>query len=411
MESLVKQEKAGVVAQGHYQSAFQELTDKVAFVNEVAKSVLKKGEKGTGDFSAIPGCGDKPTLLKPGAEKICLAFGFVPKYDIERFELAGGHREYEITCHLYNREDVFQGSGVGVCSTMESKYRYREAQKKCPSCGKEAIIKGRQEYGGGWVCFDKKGGCRAKFGDKDPKITDQQTGRVENSDFADQYNTVKKIAKKRAFVDATITASASGSLFTQDLEDLNGFIAPPPEEKKPETQKQATPPANIPQGVETINTNPENMRMPDRLREQARNLILEMAGNDKTVAGDILQSITKWTNKDGKEVAGYRSTSKITDKAANVVYGKVKDAHIEWKKSSQPAEETPPVQEEERVECPGMATMPEGQRSKPISFCTNQCDLQPDCEVFTNPEHRKLGFGEDVDGAHVYPPKPRPRKY
>jgi hypothetical protein len=33
----------------------------------------------------------------------------------------------------------------------------------CPKCGAAAIIKGKAEYGGGWVCFKKKGGCGAKF--------------------------------------------------------------------------------------------------------------------------------------------------------------------------------------------------------------------------------------------------------
>lgn len=35
----------------------------------------------------------------------------------------------------------------------------------CPQCQKPAIIKGRAEYGGGWLCFKKKGGCGAKFPD------------------------------------------------------------------------------------------------------------------------------------------------------------------------------------------------------------------------------------------------------
>lgn len=38
-------------------------------------------------------------------------------------------------------------------------------QKLCPKCQKPAIIKGKAEYGGGWLCFKKKGGCGAKFTD------------------------------------------------------------------------------------------------------------------------------------------------------------------------------------------------------------------------------------------------------
>lgn len=36
---------------------------------------------------------------------------------------------------------------------------------KCPTCGANAIIKGKEEYGGGWLCFKKKGGCGDKFTD------------------------------------------------------------------------------------------------------------------------------------------------------------------------------------------------------------------------------------------------------
>ena len=37
----------------------------------------------------------------------------------------------------------------------------------CPQCGQPAIIKGKEEYGGGWLCWKKEGGCGAKF-DHDP---------------------------------------------------------------------------------------------------------------------------------------------------------------------------------------------------------------------------------------------------
>jgi len=47
----------------------------------------------------------------------------------------------------------------------------------------------------------------------------QAAGRVENTDLADTYNTVLKMAKKRALVDATLTATAASDIFTQDLED------------------------------------------------------------------------------------------------------------------------------------------------------------------------------------------------
>jgi hypothetical protein len=181
-------------------------------------SVMKEGEH----YGKIPGCGDKPALLKPGAEKLSLTFRLAPKYQIKKTDLPNNHREYEITCRLVhiNTGQVF-GEGVGSCSTMESKYRWRESQRKCPKCGAAAIIKGKAEYGGGWLCFQKKGGCNAKFKDYDQTIEGQTLGRVENPDIADQYNTVLKMAKKRAHVDATLTATAASDIFAQDIEDFS----------------------------------------------------------------------------------------------------------------------------------------------------------------------------------------------
>lgn len=184
-------------------------------------------------YGVIPGCGDKPTLLKPGAEKLCFMFRLAPKYRIEMENLGNGHREYRITCELSSiQTGTFVGEGVGSASTMEAKYRYRQAERVCPACGKPCIIKGKKEYDktggdGGWLCFKKKGGCGATFGDAAKEITEQQVGRMENPDIADCYNSCLKIAKKRASVDATLTATAASDIFAQDLEDLQPQQPPP----------------------------------------------------------------------------------------------------------------------------------------------------------------------------------------
>ena len=187
-------------------------------------------------YGVIPGT-EKPTLLKPGAEKLCVLFRMAPKIttqDIQRFEYPNGHREYEITVSMYSiATGKFLGSGVGESCTMESKHRYRYKSYQCPTCGMETIIKGKEEYGGGWLCFKKKGGCGEKFKDTDPKIVDQKLGRIENPDPADCYNTVKKMAKKRALIDAVLTITATSDIFTQDIEDVPAE-SPSSEQKKPE---------------------------------------------------------------------------------------------------------------------------------------------------------------------------------
>lgn len=163
----------------------------------------------------------KPSLLKPGAELLCVVFRFDPQYEVERIRLPERHLEVVSTCTLHyipNGRRV--GSGMGSATTEESKHAYRWSARKCPVCGVEAIIKGRKEYGGGWLCFERKGGCKAKFDEQDPAIVEQDVGRVTNPDLPDQYNTVLKMANKRAIVAGVLTATAASDMFVQDIEDL-----------------------------------------------------------------------------------------------------------------------------------------------------------------------------------------------
>lgn len=197
--------------------AINAIKERMSLVTTVYKSIMEDGQ----DFGKIPGCGDKPTLLKPGAEKLMMAFRIAATNEkVEVQDYPNMHRDYRVTVMLAGPGGEILGGGVGSCSTLESKYRYREASKKCPECGKEAIIKGKKEYGGGWLCFAKKGGCGAKFADGDKTIEDQFTGRIENPDPADQWNTVLKMAKKRALIDACLTCLGASTMFTQDIEDM-----------------------------------------------------------------------------------------------------------------------------------------------------------------------------------------------
>jgi hypothetical protein len=42
----------------------------------------------------------------------------------------------------------------------------RQEMRVCPVCGEKTIIKGKEQYGGGYVCWIKKGGCGSKFQDE-----------------------------------------------------------------------------------------------------------------------------------------------------------------------------------------------------------------------------------------------------
>ena len=210
-----------------------DVRNQVQLIQQVMHDVMTEGEH----YGVVPGTSSKPALFKAGAEKLCLCFRLAPRFRIERID-TGDHREMIVTCTLFNVVTGQEcGEGIGSASTRESKYAYRRADRLCPVCGKAAIIKGKAEYGGGWLCFKKKDGCGATFRDGDQAIEGQQTGRVPNPDLPDAYNTIAKMAQKRALVAAVLVATAASDIFTQDLEDT--VPAPSPVTAAPTQTKQA----------------------------------------------------------------------------------------------------------------------------------------------------------------------------
>lgn len=222
--------------------------------NTMVKFVEAAMKKDT-DFGIIPGTGSKPTLYKPGAEKLCTLFALAPRFKIieRREDWTGADHGgepfffYHLKCELYYRGEVFVGEADGSCNSFEKKYRYRKSERTCPVCGKTAIIKGKAEYGGGWVCFAKKDGCGAKFKDGDPVIEGQVAGQVTNPDVADQVNTILKMAQKRALVAATLIAVNASEFFTQDIEDMliegDYKVVSAERTEQPQTAKPAANPA------------------------------------------------------------------------------------------------------------------------------------------------------------------------
>jgi hypothetical protein len=174
------------------------------------------------DYGVIPGT-DKPTLLKPGAEKLVDLFSVEPVYEVTtRIEdWDKGLFHYEMRVRLQERTSgIVRAEGMGSANSREGRYRWRKGERTCPSCGAAAIIKGKEEYGGGFLCFAKRGGCGAKFKDRDPAILEQVVGKVENDDIFTLVNTVLKMAKKRTLVDGAIALARCSDIFTQDVEDI-----------------------------------------------------------------------------------------------------------------------------------------------------------------------------------------------
>jgi hypothetical protein len=202
----------------------QEILQAQNDTRDLIAQALQKGR----DYDTIPGT-NKPTMLQPGAERACAAFGLTPSFELIGQEVdhdrpisyvkrtwewhpttrgkkiwteepgkSEGLYRYVLRCRLIHRESgIVVGEGIGSCSTMEAKYVER------------------------------------------PR---------------DLENTVLKIAKKRAFVDATLTTLGLHDQFTQDIEDnpaafglsrapapeINGRSAPPkgsaPTKDEPEAE-------------------------------------------------------------------------------------------------------------------------------------------------------------------------------
>ncbi|MBQ2883311.1 MAG: hypothetical protein IJE43_06020 [Alphaproteobacteria bacterium] len=118
------------------------------------------------DYGIIPSC-KKPTLLKSGAEKILNYLGLIARTEIsnrvEDYNI--GFFSYEAKVYLIDYNGVVKGEGIGITNTREGKY-------------------------------------------------------AKTNGYAVQ-NTVLKMAKKRALVDAALNVGNLSARFTQDVEDMN----------------------------------------------------------------------------------------------------------------------------------------------------------------------------------------------
>ncbi len=154
------------------------------------------------DYGIIPGTGNKPTLLKPGAEKVDKLLDLSDNYEIvEKTEdWNKPFFNYLFRCELrIIGSNILVSSGMGSCNSFESKYRYRWAWPSDVPEEKRAGMVTRQ--------------IRAKG-----RMVTQY--RIDNDDVCSQANTILKMAKKRAHIDATLSAARLSELFTQDVEDL-----------------------------------------------------------------------------------------------------------------------------------------------------------------------------------------------
>ena len=157
---------------------------KITQFQQLVQSQLKQNH----DYGVIPGT-PKPTLLKPGAEKILMLMGLRSEFEIvdSTRDFEKGFFQYQVKCKLY-RGDTLITEGLGAANTKERKYLKQ-----------------------------------------DPYTID---------------NTVLKIAKKRALIDAVLLVASLSEVFTQDLEDIDLKGNQLPKNEKQRQQQSLTPDSN-----------------------------------------------------------------------------------------------------------------------------------------------------------------------
>jgi ribosomal protein S14 len=210
--ALAKVEPVGAIARAA-ELSIDDVVARVEKIQEVSRRVMQEGRH----FGTIPGV-KKPSLLKPGAEILCMTFQLAPKFKAKE-KRSGDHLEVVTTCTLVHIPTGAElGSAEGSCSTRESKYAYRRGERKCPDCGKSgSLLKSKTEPE--WFCWRKKDGCGATFALDEPEITSQNPDRIPNPDLPDTWNTVRKMAAKRALVAAVLIVTCASDLYTQDVEE------------------------------------------------------------------------------------------------------------------------------------------------------------------------------------------------
>lgn len=192
-----------------------EIRANVNLIQEVMQAVMKKEIH----YGTIPGT-QKPTLFKAGSEKILSTFRIAVELDVEDLSTVDCYR-YRVKARGVIPSGEIVGCGIGECSTDEDKYRWRGA------------INDKE-----WEATpeDRK---RVKYIKPTSWNKDGEVRQIRTNP-ADLANTVLKMAKKRAQIDLTLTATAASDVFEQDLTDL-------PDEIRDELLKGEQPPKGKPE--------------------------------------------------------------------------------------------------------------------------------------------------------------------
>jgi hypothetical protein len=167
-----------------------DVREHVNLIQEVMRAVMKPDTH----YGVIPGC-KQPSLYKAGSEVLLTTFRIAVSVHVDDLSTPDCIRYRVRTIGTHQQSGIVVGEGIGECSSDEEKYKWRKTHNK-KEFDATPETRRRIKYGKSWE--------------------DMQV-RTEPADVA---NTVLKMAKKRAQIDLTLTATAASDIFTQDVEDI-----------------------------------------------------------------------------------------------------------------------------------------------------------------------------------------------
>lgn len=186
----------------------------IAAAHREAVALIQKVLEEGRDYGEVPGTG-KPTLLKPGAERLSIAFGAYPSYEIIEKEIdhdrVNTFTGWDSAAKPASKtiELEMKANRRGRWKKIDGEWSWQEKQDGATSCGMyRYVIR-----------------CRLKIRQSEEVIAE---GIGSCSTLESKYidrprdceNTVLKMAEKRAFVAATLHAFGLSDRFTQDMEDV-----------------------------------------------------------------------------------------------------------------------------------------------------------------------------------------------
>lgn len=221
----------------------------ILVAQEETRALIQETLKEGRDYGKIPGI-DKPSLLKPGAERVGMAFGCFPRYRIVEQEIdhdrkvewrkkkkvwnnahkgdrsfkmeettgeSLGLYRYVVECEIVHRESgAVVGSCIGVCSTMEAKYVDRP--RECENTALK-IAEKRAHVGAVLNAF----GLSEQFTqdvEDNPDVAANGSGQA-----AAEVQVVKDLAWAKAFPLPFPTHKHSGEpIDTRETKELEGFL-------------------------------------------------------------------------------------------------------------------------------------------------------------------------------------------